>query len=964
MRIQLLGPVAWGPEPSAPRTVPGAVAAGLLAHLTLASGRVLSWPALAERVWEEPPASARNAIQVAVSKLRKASEGDGETGLIESGARGYRLRTDLVRVDWHEADQLVASARRQLEVDDAAGAARDARVALDLFHGEPLAGLDTAAAEAARSAGNALRCRAALVLGAALVRGRRADEAVAVLSDLATEAPFDEAVLRALMEALTVAGRPADALRVYEDLRRRLADELGTDPAPETAELFGAVLRGEASGAAGGRDARAVTDTSTVRAGPTHRPAGLGARTLPAEAGPLIGRDEDVDEVLAALAGGRRLVTLHGPGGLGKTRTAVAAAKRLGRQHGSDAFFVDLVPCHDTATVLSALVAATSAAGGEMADVCERLAHRPATVVLDNAEHVLGPVLALVPELLGVDETRLIVTSRTPLHLRDELVIALRPLGCDSEDSAAVEMLRYLAPSQPAEALLPLARRADGVPLVLELMAAALRWRSASDLLRQLANGLEELTDDAQDRPARHQDVHEVLRWGLQQASDAAARALRTLTVLQGPFTLATVVAVLGPTQPEAPPRALLAELVDLALVQRVPEPGEPRFRILEPVRDSIAAVLGEDVGEGARRAHAEHFFGELQRLEGDADLVEGAWAFAKREEANILAALRWAWDADRPLAMSALANALLSWQFMGGHEPLAAEWAGRALDDDEPSAATAAVALAYWEFTDTSNDYAYGNELLDMTDRVADQLEGRWRTLWALRHAYRAFRDGDADALGRWVGQFPAPDGARDVVLLRTAATWPLLLAGELDLAANRFEEIVAMPAVRATATTLVSRLSDLGYLLSLVGRYDEALQALEESSRVAAENGLLDTFTRLNLVWLFHLKGEPRAVLHHAATYVAEHPTLSRRAYDLIRIGAVGALALFELGQPRDAARLGRYVVQAYQQQPSGYDPEERRELERLVVLMQQHDGVGPVTEADAVEVLRRAGAAQPQT
>lgn len=554
MFIRLLGAVGAGPDEARVGEAPGQVAAGVLAQLALASGRLVTAEVLAGAVWEDPPDSARNAIQVAVSKLRKAYGPE----LIESSRAGYRLRSGVVRVDWDEAARHVADARAALDAGRAREAVTAAETARALFGGQPLAGWVSTTADATRQRARELQALAAVLQARALVQCDRADSAVDVLRQQTASDPLDEPAHVALMEALAAAGRPGEALSVYDELRRRLADELGVDPSPAARELFARLLDGTA------------VPVAPAPAAPARRPAAV---RLPATAGVLVGRDDEVGTVAGLIWSGHRLVTLVGPGGIGKTRLAVAVAQHVARVRERPAVFVDLSGAAGSGDVARAVATALDAEGG---DVGAALRGSAMVVVLDNAEHVLDDVVDAVTDLLPVEGVDVLVTSRSPLKLREERVVALDVLGVDGVDAPGVRLLADragLSPDQVAaqrEDLVALARAADGVPLVLELLASAMRWYTPAVLLKQVDTLLLELTDDARDRPRRHLSVTAATEWSVRQASPEARAALGALTVARGSFSRAAaeeIIAAAVAAVPAVAPGAVLAELVDLSLV-------------------------------------------------------------------------------------------------------------------------------------------------------------------------------------------------------------------------------------------------------------------------------------------------------------------------------------------------------------------------------------------------------------
>ena len=202
-------------------------------------------------------------------------------------------------------------------------------------------------------------------------------------------------------------------------------------------------------------------------------------RQLPADAGPLLGRAADLERIVSGFARGARVLTVLGPGGVGKTRLAVAAARRIAGPAGPAVYFVDLLPARGAADLRAATAAALRVPVERLASVLDAA---DGLLILDNAEHIVEAVAEAVPELLAGDGVRLLVTSKRPLRLREEQQVWIGALSSDLPDRPAVTLLADragLSETERAEQmadLVALARRADGMPLVLELLASSLRW--------------------------------------------------------------------------------------------------------------------------------------------------------------------------------------------------------------------------------------------------------------------------------------------------------------------------------------------------------------------------------------------------------------------------------------------------------------------------------------------------------
>ncbi|MEW2550116.1 BTAD domain-containing putative transcriptional regulator, partial [Streptomyces sp. NPDC047002] len=387
MRYFILGATQARDERGLAVPLGGARLRALLAALALRPGRTVPVADLVADVWaDDPPQDSPAALQALVGRLRRALGRDA----VVSAPGGYRLAAGREDVDLYGFERLADEGAAQLAAGDAEGAARTLREALGLWRGPALADLPDRSGgdhgvrpEARRFA--ALRQR----IEADLRRGS-ADSALAELTALTAEHPYDEPLHAQLIRALRDAGRRADALAAYERLRRTLADDLGTDPGPEPAALHAALL--------------AEPPPSRAPA-PDADPQGQARGNIRPRLTSFVGRERDIADLRADLARSR-LVTLTGPGGSGKTRLAEEAAP-------PGAWLVELAPLDDPSAVPGAVLSAlglreTQLAAREdrapvrrdaTARLVEHLGRRRMLLVLDNCEHVVGAAAELAEVL-------------------------------------------------------------------------------------------------------------------------------------------------------------------------------------------------------------------------------------------------------------------------------------------------------------------------------------------------------------------------------------------------------------------------------------------------------------------------------------------------------------------------------------------------------------------------------------
>jgi DNA-binding SARP family transcriptional activator len=405
MRIGLLGTLAVEDDAGRPVRVGGQRVRALLTLLALDAGRVVPAYSLIDRLWCDDasrPADAVNALQSLVSRLRAAlRDGGVDQAVIESAPAGYRLAVSPQDVDVIAFEAASRAGARFLNDGNPAQAARVLHAALATWRGPALADVadeEFVGAVAARLA----QARHAAQLDWA--------QAVVALGDGATVAgelraivaadPLSERPRALLMRALAADGRSAEALAIYHDFRDQLADQLGVDPSPPLEQLYLGILR---------------HDATSVAVDPVPPRPALTS---------FVGRDDDTSAVLKKLSE-HRLVTLTGPGGVGKTRLSAEAAPRL----GVPALLAELAPVSDPArvpyAVLNAVgvhervIARQAAGSGDPMDrLTDALASREAVLVLDNCEHVIDAAASLAARILAqCPKVTILATSREPLRI-------------------------------------------------------------------------------------------------------------------------------------------------------------------------------------------------------------------------------------------------------------------------------------------------------------------------------------------------------------------------------------------------------------------------------------------------------------------------------------------------------------------------------------------------------------------
>lgn len=383
----------------------------------------------------------------------------------------------------------------------------------------------------------------------------------------------------------------------------------------------------------------------------------LNRTNLPLAAGPLLGRSREVEEIVRLVRSGVRLLTLTGPGGVGKTRLALQAAAELVEEFQEGVFFVPLAPLREATEVLGSVAQALQLRPDD--DVRAHVESRRLLVVLDNAEHLAG-IAATAAELL-VGEVVVLVTSRVPLHLAAEREF---PVDTLPEEAAgelfvtrAAAIGRSIAPDETVSAI---CRRLDNLPLAVELAAAGTKLFSPRALLERLEHALPLLSGGAVDAPERQQTLQATIEWSHDLLDETERRAFRRISVFRGAWSLDAAEAITETTL------TTLASLVDKSLLKPA---GDDRFLMLETVREYAHEQLeGANETREYERRHAHYYLARLEEID---PMLRGPrtrefLAWFEREEDNLRATIDHLADAD-PVAAARSAILLSSYWTASG---------------------------------------------------------------------------------------------------------------------------------------------------------------------------------------------------------------------------------------------------------------------------------------------------------
>jgi predicted ATPase/DNA-binding SARP family transcriptional activator len=593
INVRLLGPLEVDVG-GAPVRFDGPKQRSLFVALVLGAPKTVSADVLVEILWGgAPPAGAPAALQKHISRLRQRL---GDESAVQHRAPGYALDIDPLAIDARRFEALLERARVSLAANDHGRAVADLGAALSLWRGDALAEHrfdDFAQQEIARL--HELRLEAVEERVAAELAGGRAADLVGELGALVAAHPLRERLRAHLMIALYRTGRQADALETMRRGRDLMVDQLGIEPGPELRKLEHMIL---------------AHDPDLL----VERPV-LAAR-LPAPANATIGRSIDLYQVCELLVRPEvRLVTLVGPGGVGKTRLAMEAGRSVAERFPGGAVHVDLDGVEDAGVLVpeaaTALgVVATSAP--QLADQLGRVTRgAPALLVLDGFERFIEDAEQVGQLLAEVANLTVLATSRAPLRITSENLYWVHPLT--GPDAAALLGARVRAAranwelEDESDVIAAICARLDGLPLAIELAADRARLLTPRALLERLEHRLELLTGGPRDLPARQRSLRATLEWSWEALGEPEQILLGRLTLFEGGASLDAAAAVSNGASVEA----VVGSLVDSCSLLRSDSgrDAEPRFRMLDTVREFAAerAAEHEDLDELGLR-HARYF--------------------------------------------------------------------------------------------------------------------------------------------------------------------------------------------------------------------------------------------------------------------------------------------------------------------------------------------------------------------
>jgi predicted ATPase len=733
----------------------------VVALLALAPGHRRHRDEVAEALWPDRNIdSSLNNLHQALHIARRGMAGPGE-----SGRSRVRVRDEWValcpdedlRVDVEEFEAAAATA-------DGSAEACAIETALSLYPGDLLP--EDRYEDWALLRRDELRSRRRRLLtqlAALHETSGHPQAAIGVLGPLVADDPADETAQQALIRAYALSGDRGAALRQHEQLVAALRDQLAVPPDAATDRLYADVVAGKLSGEADGPATRAGHNGGTQQRGDAARHQSRAARgrpsaghNLPVALSTFIGRDRALTE-LSTLLGQHRLITLTGPGGCGKTRLAVEAARRALPDFADGAWLTELATASGTGGNTVGRALAQSLSLGERSGqspleaVTGELSDQRALLVIDNCEHLIDSAASAVAALLGAcPKLVVLATSREPLRVPGEVVWRVPSLEMPSQrrqptlmELDACESVRLFVEraeaAQPgfaleegnAAAVAEICSRLDGLPLAIELAAARVPTLGVDGIAERLDDRFRLLTGGSRTLLSRQRTLAATFDWSYELLSPSEQAAFRRLSVFAETFSLPAAGAVVDGDGASRDDMAfVLPDLVTRSMISVKREPAAVRYRLIETLREYGRTRLAEaGETESARRRHAAWFLTLAEEAAGHyADPGRRLW-FERiaADQADFQAALSTLQDTDPGRALRLAAALWPHWVLRGSFGEGIERLEGALSACTKPSAARVEALLGAFaikmRWTGVGEENPYAAQGLDLARSLGDPL-------------------------------------------------------------------------------------------------------------------------------------------------------------------------------------------------------------------------------------------------
>lgn len=812
--------------------------------------------------------------------------------------------------------------------------------------------------------------------------------------------PLNEAAHRCLMQLYIGSGQPTTALRQYQACIQALKEELGTSPSAETTALYEAIKGNRLSspsqvaapegGAAGGQN---LSQNPILKIHPEHN--------LPAQPTPFIGREQEVAAVCRLLTQDTppvRLVTLTGTGGIGKTRLGLQVAVELLEHFADGVFFVPLADLSDPNLLVSAIARQLDVREGGSQPVLEilksALREKCLLLVLDNFEQIITAA-PLVAELLAVaPKLKVLVTSRALLHLRGEYEFPVPPLKLPERTQVwSLERLRqyetvqmfveraqaaradFTLTSENALAVAEICHHLDGLPLAIELAAARVKLLPPQALLARLSSRLTLLTGGAQDMPARQQTLRNTIDWSYSLLNEAEQILFSRLAVFVGSFTLETAEAicnsddtlsgavghlVAGPGHSPSTLPTVTGQTLNVLegvtslfnnslLVQQDTSGNQPRFRMLETIREYALERLQESNQlEALRQQHAHYFAEQIDEIGTNFHFYAGLRLdWAEEEHDNLRAMLTWSQGRSDEVELGLRMVGTLFWfWYRRGYFSEGRAWCQRftaSTSQNRWRVGRASLLLGSGSMALLQGDLAEAGRQLQEGVTISRELEDeRWLAPALLAWGALALHQGDM-VTAQHIFEETLVIGKRFnrgyVIANSLLNLGNVAVAhGDYSTARDLFEQAAALAKTNDNNWLVANALNNLGEVARIQGDDEQAQRSYEESQALFSKTGDKPDVARSL----------------HSLGYVAQHQGDYDRAEACFReslimfqelgnkrgiiecLAGLASLAAAQ-GQPQGAARLLAAAEAQLSASGAAWWPADRVEYERNLSAIQ---------------------------
>ncbi|MFN2118815.1 MAG: tetratricopeptide repeat protein, partial [Anaerolineales bacterium] len=870
-----------------PVKLPSRAAQSLFAFLILNAGTSYRREKLAGQLWPESTEErAREYLRHALWRIRKALEPVAADKLIHT--HDFNVTFDAAGNYWLDTAAVTGAPQRK--------SPDDLIQALRAYGGELLPGFYDEWVSLERDHIQAVYQRELERLLDMLQQAGRWSDVLEWAEKWIALGQRPEPAYRALMLAHAAVGDMSRVAAAYERCRESL-QELGFEPSEATTSLYEELRAGR-----GAPGSRGTEGASAPRSPP--------ASNIPVPLSSFIGREDDL-EAIGKLIPSARLVTLTGPGGVGKTRLAIEAAGAARQAFKDGVCWVDLAGLTDPNRVpqkIAESLGVREDPGEPLLDtIVTYLSSRQLLLVLDNCERLIDACARVAEKLLaGCPGLRILATSIEALGISGETVWQVPPLSLPESGATAslkgllrIESIRlFETRAQQASAafalckenagdVVQICRRLDGIPLAIELAAARANVLAAPEIAARLDGRLSLLTSGSRTADARHQTLRATFDWSHDLLTEAERSLFRRLSIFSGGFTIEAAETVAADTIPQREGLDLLCSLVNKSLVMVEPKSNavETRYRLLETLRQyAMEKLMAAGEEQSLRQLHLNFHLKLAEEAEQHVYGQESAAWFRRMgaELENFRAAIDWSTSSGKAvLALRILGAVVHYWEARGF---LGAEWNDRmhqALARPEAAPRTLVRAkalngmgLIYWSATPAMTERAELEEALSISRELSDP----WNTAMALRNLgllenirghWASARDLLEQSLEIWaeIESGGGPGRADTLSFLGDA----LLNLGDRDRARRIHEESVDVLRGAGDYNFLGYSVRRLAHLAWLEGDYEEAFALCKESLRLNQQIG------------------DPRAVLACLAGFAAIATAQGKYAEGATLAGAV---------------------------------------------------------------------------